>query len=111
MISADESAHIRLVDDESLDSASEHNVEIERHKGRRLKPKLREAGTNTDEYYEPYAHRNLAGMHQEQRYYYDNGGKALFLIDIKIDMYLICIGFSSFRIQFSKAFESNKADA
>ena len=65
--------HIRIVDDKSLDSNSEHEVEFERHRGRRYKPKKRDFATNTESY-TPYAHRNVAGGYQDQRYYTDDPG-------------------------------------
>lgn len=105
--------HIRIVDDKSLDSNSEHEIEFERHKGRRYKPKKRDFATNT-ETYTPYAHRNVAGGYQDQRYYTDDPGMFILhedrfywsnMISVRNNMHFL------FRFFIKTTYESNETDA
>jgi hypothetical protein len=64
--SADTVTNIPLVDDKSLDSASENNTDFDRQKRRHIKPKKKDVETNTDQIFD---------SHQQRRSFFDEKGK------------------------------------
>jgi len=60
--------HIPLVDDKSLDSASDNNTDLERQQQRRrqIKPKKKDVETNTDQAYD---------SSQQEHSFFDDKGK------------------------------------
>lgn len=79
--SADSVTQIELVDDESLDSGSDHNVQFERTKRRLVRTINRDMGTNTDDIYDPnleYQQAHKTRSFHQGRYYDDLGNSLLF---------------------------------
>lgn len=73
--SVDSVPHIPMVDDESLDSASDNNTDFGQLRRQHIQLKKKDVETNTD-------HTHDHQQHKQKRSYYDDRGKFSFILNI-----------------------------
>lgn len=90
----DSAANIRMVDDKSLDSASDNTSDYEQHRRRNIKPRKKDVQTNTDQVFD---------TEQLQQSFFEDRGKILVIFQqhssFQSDI--------SSRIKFSKTTQSD----